>query len=85
MSIYREEALETLITCLRNSEFPASQIAAAETIKSLQGRFTASGKSLTRAILLKRAGIGKSYTNLTRMEQITSNSGEIEDNSVSFV
>ncbi|KAI9192181.1 hypothetical protein LWI28_019302 [Acer negundo] len=81
MSIYREEAIDTLIACLRNSEFPAAQIAAAETIKSLQGRFTASGKSLTRAILLKHAGIGKSYTNLTRMEQIINNSGEIEDNS----
>ncbi|KAK3210681.1 hypothetical protein Dsin_015387 [Dipteronia sinensis] len=81
MSIYREEAIDILIACLRNSEFPAAQIAAAETIKSLQGRFTATGKSLTRAILLKHAGIGKIYTNLTRMEQIINNSGEIEDNS----
>ncbi|KAL5768811.1 hypothetical protein ACOSP7_015355 [Xanthoceras sorbifolium] len=80
-SIYREEAIDTLIACLRNSEFPAAQIAAAETIKSLQGRFTASGKPLTRAILLKHAGIGKSYKNLTQMEQIINTSGEIEDNS----
>lgn len=84
MSIYREEATDTLISCLRNSDFPAAQIAAAKTIVSLQGRFTASGKPLTRAILLKRAGLGKSYKNLTRMEQIGNISGEIEDASVSF-
>lgn len=45
MSIYREEAMDTLISCLRNSDFPAAQIAAAETIVSLQGRFSSSGKS----------------------------------------
>lgn len=83
MSIYREEAMDTLIACLRNSEFPTAQTTAAETIKSLQGRFTASGKPLTRAILLKHAGIRKSYRNIVRMEQMTNNSGEIEDNSVS--
>ncbi|KAK9269400.1 hypothetical protein L1049_001173 [Liquidambar formosana] len=54
MSIYREEAIDTLISCLRNSDFPAAQIAAAETIVSLQGRFTSSGKSLTREGLKSR-------------------------------
>lgn len=84
MSIYREEAMDTLISCLRNSNFPAAQIAAAETIMSLQGRFTASGKPLTRAILLKRAGLGRSYKSLIRSEQLGSLSGEIQDTSVSF-
>ncbi|XP_048228410.1 putative E3 ubiquitin-protein ligase LIN-1 [Ricinus communis] len=81
MSIYREEAIDTLISCLRKSEFTAAQIAAADTIVSLQGRFTASGKSLSRAILLKRAGLSKSYRNLTRMEKLGNLSGEIEETS----
>ncbi|EEF48225.1 F-box and wd40 domain protein, putative [Ricinus communis] len=84
MSIYREEAIDTLISCLRKSEFTAAQIAAADTIVSLQGRFTASGKSLSRAILLKRAGLSKSYRNLTRMEKLGNLSGEIEETSVCF-
>ncbi|CAK7337433.1 unnamed protein product [Dovyalis caffra] len=80
MSIYREEAIETLISSLRNSELPAAQIAAAETIVSLQGRFTVSGKSLTQALLLKHAGLEKNYKNLMRMEQLGNLSGEIEEN-----
>ncbi|XP_021277287.1 putative E3 ubiquitin-protein ligase LIN isoform X1 [Herrania umbratica] len=79
MSIYREEAIDTLISCLRNSEFPAAQIAAAETIVSLQGRFTGSGKPLTRPFLLKRAGLEKNYRNLMRMEQLHNNPGKFED------
>ncbi|XP_038700840.1 putative E3 ubiquitin-protein ligase LIN isoform X1 [Tripterygium wilfordii] len=79
MSIYREEAIDTLISCLRNSNFPAAQITAAETIASLQGRFTASGKSLTRATLLKRAGLPKSYRSLMQAEQLSNISGEIEE------
>ncbi|KAJ8768717.1 hypothetical protein K2173_023621 [Erythroxylum novogranatense] len=78
MSIYREETIDTLISCLRENEFPAVQIAAAKTIVSLQGRFTASGKSLTRAMLLKRAGLDKSYKNLIKMEQVGSFSEEVE-------
>ncbi|KVI01245.1 hypothetical protein Ccrd_020484 [Cynara cardunculus var. scolymus] len=46
MSIYREEAIDTLISCLKNSDSPSAQIAAAETILSLQGRFSSSGKPL---------------------------------------
>ncbi|KAJ6731487.1 RING-TYPE E3 UBIQUITIN TRANSFERASE, partial [Salix purpurea] len=80
MSIYREEAIESLISSLRNSEFPAAQIAAAETIVSLQGRFTVSGKSLTRSFLLKQAGFGKPYSNLMRMEQPGKLPGEVEEN-----
>lgn len=83
MSIYREEALDTLISCLRNSDYPAAQLAAAKTIVSLQGRFTTSGKSLTRAMLLKHAGLGKRYKNLTRTEQIGNICGEADETSVS--
>ncbi|KAL2500881.1 putative E3 ubiquitin-protein ligase [Forsythia ovata] len=69
MSIYREEAIDTLISCLRNSEYPVAQIAAAETLLSLQGRFSYSGKSLARAILLKRAGLDRSYKTFMRKDQ----------------
>lgn len=84
MSIYREEAMDTLISCLRNSEFPTAQLAAAETIMSLQGRFTSSGKPLTRALLLKRAGLDKSYQTLMRMEQLRNSPEESEETTVSF-
>ncbi|XP_059634944.1 putative E3 ubiquitin-protein ligase LIN [Cornus florida] len=79
MSIYREEAIDTLISCLRNSDFPAVQIAAAETILSLQGRFSSSGEPLLRAFLLKRAGLEKSYRSLMRKEQLSNKSGEIQE------
>ncbi|XP_061993756.1 putative E3 ubiquitin-protein ligase LIN [Rosa rugosa] len=78
MSIYREEAMDTLISCLRNIEVPAAQIAAAETIMSLQGTFTTSGKPLARAVLLKRAGLDKIYKQRVRMDQLSNFSGEDE-------
>ena len=84
MSIYREEAIDTLISCLRNSDYPAAQIAAAETILSLQGRFSSAGKPLARAFLLKRAGLDKSYKSLMRKEHRRNASGEIPENSVCF-
>ncbi|CAL1359644.1 unnamed protein product [Linum trigynum] len=71
MSMYREDAIDTFISCLKNSEFPAAQVAAAKTILALPGRFNASGKSLTRAFLLKRAGVEKSYRSLTQTDQHT--------------
>ncbi|KAI3446994.1 hypothetical protein Pfo_003659 [Paulownia fortunei] len=80
MSIYREEAIDTLISCLRNSEFPVAQISAAETVLSLQGRFSYSGKSLSRAILLKRAGLDSSYRAFMRKDQRRHNiSAEVQD------
>lgn len=78
MSIYREEAIDTLISCLRNTDFPAAQLAAADTIMSLQGRFNLSGKPLTRKVLLKRAGINKSSRSLVPMDQILNICPEIE-------
>ncbi|KAJ1393524.1 Zinc finger, RING/FYVE/PHD-type [Sesbania bispinosa] len=70
MSIYREEAIDTLISCLRNTDFPATQLAAADTIMSLQGRFNFTGKPLTREVLLKRAGIDKSSRSLVQVDKI---------------
>lgn len=82
-SIYREEAIDTLISCLRNSDFPAAQIAAAETILALQGRFSYSGKPLARAFLLKSAGLDKSYKSLIRKEQLNRTSEDSEETMVS--
>ncbi|XP_071733571.1 putative E3 ubiquitin-protein ligase LIN-1 isoform X2 [Rutidosis leptorrhynchoides] len=79
MSIYREEAIDTLISCLQSSDSPASQNAAAETILSLQGRFSSSGKPLVHSYLLKQAGLDKSYRSTMRKEQLTYNVGEEEE------
>ncbi|XP_020247015.1 putative E3 ubiquitin-protein ligase LIN-1 isoform X1 [Asparagus officinalis] len=70
MSVYREEAIDALISSLKDSNFPSTQILAAETISSLQGRFSYSGKPLIRAFLLKHAGMTKSYRALMRAEQL---------------
>ncbi|KAF1882737.1 hypothetical protein Lal_00002918 [Lupinus albus] len=69
-SIYCEEAIDTLISCLRNSDFHVVQLAAAETIVSLQGRFNLIGKPLAREVLLERAGLDTSYRSLIQMDQI---------------
>ncbi|XP_042446047.1 putative E3 ubiquitin-protein ligase LIN-2 [Zingiber officinale] len=68
MSIYREEAVDTLITCLKNVDFPSIQLRTAETILALLGRFS-SGRPLARALLLKHAGIRKGYRALIETEQ----------------
>ncbi|KAI3908231.1 hypothetical protein MKW92_027472 [Papaver armeniacum] len=80
MSIYREEAIDVLISCLKNVEFPRSQIAAASTIVSLQGRFSYSGKPLARTVLLKYAGVDKKRTNFRRTEQYSQTFSASEDN-----
>ncbi|KAI3701448.1 hypothetical protein L6452_26532 [Arctium lappa] len=79
MSIYREEAIDTLISCLKNSDSPSAQIAAAETILSLQGRFSSSGKPLVRTYLLKHVGLDKSYRSTMRKEQLSAVSGEVQE------
>ncbi|KAD6454725.1 hypothetical protein E3N88_09431 [Mikania micrantha] len=79
MSIYREEAIDTLISCLKNSDSLSTQIAAAEIILALQGRFTSFGKPLIRAYLLKQAGLDKSYRSTMRKEQLATISGEIQE------
>lgn len=84
ISVYREEAIDALISCLKNSDFPSAQLLAAETILSLQGSFSSSGKPLARAIVLKRAGMNKSYRALMRAERSTYVPEETEDNLVSY-
>ncbi|KAI3977596.1 hypothetical protein MKX01_000509 [Papaver californicum] len=80
MSMYREEAIDVLISCLKNVEFPRSQIAAASTIVSLQGRFSYSGKPLARTVLVKHAGVDKKHTNFRRTEQYSQTFSTSEDN-----
>lgn len=79
MSIYREEAIDSLISCLKNSDCPAAQIAAAETILSLQGRFSYSGQPLARAFLLRHADLNGSYKSLKQKDQ---NGNPIQENPV---
>uniref|UniRef100_A0A251TRS3 RING-type E3 ubiquitin transferase n=1 Tax=Helianthus annuus TaxID=4232 RepID=A0A251TRS3_HELAN len=66
MSVYREEAIDNLILCLQNSDSPSTQLAAADTLLTLQGRFSYSGKPLVRKFLLQRAGIDKHYRTTMR-------------------
>lgn len=69
MSMYREEALEALVEGLKSEEFLVCRVSAAETIVSLQGRFSLSGKPLTEALLLKNAGLDKSYNAMMKADQ----------------
>ncbi|XP_039124165.1 putative E3 ubiquitin-protein ligase LIN-2 [Dioscorea cayenensis subsp. rotundata] len=80
MSIYREEAVNAFISCLKSRDFPNVQLLAAETILALQGRFSPSGKSLARAYLLKRAGMNKSYRAIMRAEQMGHVLGNSDEN-----
>ncbi|CAO2209349.1 unnamed protein product [Urochloa humidicola] len=57
MSMYREEAVDSLIQCLKNTDFPRSQLLAAETIMCLPGKFSSSGRPLARSTLLKLARV----------------------------
>lgn len=78
MSIYREEAMDVLISCLGDCDFPTTQISAAETIMSLQGRFSASGRPLARYFLLERAGLTKGHRKSIPRDNISSGPGEVE-------
>lgn len=84
MSIYREEAIDTLISCLGNSDFPTTQLAAADTIMSLQGRFNSFGKPLIREVLLKRAGVDKSPRSAVQEDHMSNFFSEIETIPVKF-
>lgn len=85
MSIYREEAIDILISCLGDSDFPTAQISAAETIMSLQGRFSTSGRPLARYVLLERVGFMKGHLKLKRRDNGNSAPGEVELTIVSFL
>uniref|UniRef100_A0ACD5VR81 Uncharacterized protein n=1 Tax=Avena sativa TaxID=4498 RepID=A0ACD5VR81_AVESA len=61
ISMYREEAMDSLVDCLKNSDFPRSQLLAAETIMNLAGKFSSSGRPLARSTLLKLARVKERY------------------------
>uniref|UniRef100_A0A0D9UYS1 RING-type E3 ubiquitin transferase n=1 Tax=Leersia perrieri TaxID=77586 RepID=A0A0D9UYS1_9ORYZ len=67
ISMYREEALDSLIQCLKNSDYPRSQLLAAETIMNLPGKFSSSGRPLARSSLLKLARVKERYRPLQEM------------------
>ncbi|PNT70211.1 hypothetical protein BRADI_2g07750v3 [Brachypodium distachyon] len=73
ISMYREEAVDSLVQCLRNSDFPRSQLLAAETIMNLPGKFSSSGRPLARSSLLKLARVKERY----RQPQSQSQSQEL--------
>ncbi|KAH7653300.1 Zinc finger RING/FYVE/PHD-type protein [Dioscorea alata] len=71
MSIYREEAIDSLIEALKRKEFAICQTIALETLCSLSGRLSSLGKPLTEAWLLKTAGFDQPYKTLMLEDQIT--------------
>ncbi|XP_015941043.1 putative E3 ubiquitin-protein ligase LIN-1 isoform X1 [Arachis duranensis] len=70
MSIYREEAVETLIEALWQKDFSNTQIKALDALLYLIGHVTSSGKSYTEAWLLKIAGFDQPYNALMKAEQL---------------
>nr|QEX51117.1 putative E3 ubiquitin-protein ligase LIN-1 isoform X1 [Cymbidium ensifolium] len=56
-SIYRDEAIDSIIEALKRKDFPLCQIIALDTLFSLSGRLNALGEPITEAWLLKIAGV----------------------------
>ncbi|XP_071713381.1 putative E3 ubiquitin-protein ligase LIN-1 [Rutidosis leptorrhynchoides] len=79
MSIYREEAIETLIDSLQKKDFPNLQITALDALSSLSGHLSVSGKSLTEAWLLKLAGFDQPYEDFVNKENLETNEKELTD------
>ncbi|KAJ1404791.1 Zinc finger, RING/FYVE/PHD-type [Sesbania bispinosa] len=70
MSIYREEAVETLIEALWQKDFSNTQMKALDALLFLIGHVTSSGKSYTEAWLLKIAGFDQPYNAIMKAEQL---------------
>ncbi|KAK7268600.1 hypothetical protein RIF29_21301 [Crotalaria pallida] len=70
MSIYREEAIETLIEALWQKDFSNNQMKALDSLIFLIGHITSSGKSYTDAWLLKIAGFDQPYNALMEAGQL---------------
>ncbi|KAG6550963.1 hypothetical protein Mapa_007578 [Marchantia paleacea] len=67
-SMFREEAVESLVEALNNTEDVISQIEAARTLESLGGRYSCSGRSMMEPWLLRTAGLEKSYQSFVKEE-----------------
>ncbi|CAJ1976591.1 unnamed protein product [Sphenostylis stenocarpa] len=70
MSIYREEAVETLIEALWQKDFSSTQMKALDTLLFLIGHVTTSGMSYTEVWLLKIAGFVQPYNALIKAGQL---------------
>ncbi|WCJ35094.1 U-box domain-containing protein 26 [Euphorbia peplus] len=68
MSIYREEAVETLIEALHKKDFSNCQMMALDALVSLSGTLTSSGRSYMEARLLKIAGFDQPYNCLVKAD-----------------
>lgn len=78
ISMYREEAVDCLIQCLKNTDFPRSQLLAAETIMCLPGKFSSSGRPLARSTLLKLARVKERYRQSQDLSVVRTDAGEDE-------
>lgn len=84
MSIYREEAVETLIEALWQKDFSNTQIKALEALIFLIGHITSSGKSYTEAWLLRIAGFDHPYNSLMKAEQLGQFDNDLMETMVRF-
>jgi hypothetical protein len=75
--MYREEAMDSLVECLKNSDFPRSQLLAAETIMNLPGKFSSSGRPLARSTLLKLARVKERYRQPQQSQELSVVRGDI--------
>ncbi|KAM7259568.1 hypothetical protein ACFE04_015309 [Oxalis oulophora] len=78
MSIYREEAIDTLIEALRRKEFSHCQMKALDVLLSLSGRRTLSGNSCIEAWLLKIAGFDQPYNALMNADHSRKHGNDLE-------
>lgn len=79
ISMYREEAMDSLVQCLKNSDFPRSQLLAAETIMNLPGKFSSSGRPLARSALLKLARVKERYRQSQELSVVRGTDGAEDD------
>ena len=84
MSIYREESIDALFEAFRRKDNYNSQIAAVDASLYLSGRLTSSGKSYTKAWLLKLAGFDQPYNALMKAEGLRKPDYELSDREVSI-
>ncbi|VAH59282.1 unnamed protein product [Triticum turgidum subsp. durum] len=79
ISMYREEAMDSLVQCLKNSDFPRSQLLAAETIMNFPGKFSSSGRPLARSALLKLARVKERYRQSQELSVVRGTDGAEDD------
>lgn len=70
-SVYREEAVESLVEALTAEDNPKLQVEAARALASLSGRYSSKGKSATEAALLKSAGFEDDSGHSPKIDQLS--------------